>query len=160
MKTTLRTTWLAMALAIAASTTSAQCPIRSATFKSYGTGCTSVNNRVPVLAGKYDPTACAVFLDISAYGGCCNTYLRNRIFVFGVTSVNIPMPWFGRNCVLLNSADLVFVLPVASGSTLKIQLPPGTRPGTLYVQGAAHYLTTIGLSNDYQLTNGLTITLQ
>ncbi|MCA8956423.1 MAG: hypothetical protein KDC87_10140 [Planctomycetes bacterium] len=138
----------------------AQCTNRTVAFTSYGSGCTSVFNTVPSLAGKFDPTNCTMYLDLSAFGGCCNTFLRNRIFAFGVRQTSLPVPFIGPKCVLLTSSELFVVLPVAAGSTLQIPVPPAAPAGTLYAQGAAHYFTTIGLSNDYELTNGLSITLQ
>ena len=89
-----------------------------------------------------------------------HNFVLNELIDIPQIRTSIAVPWFGRNCTLLTSVDLVIMQPTSAGSTLQIQLPPGTSAGTVYAQGAAHYFTTIGRRDNLQLSNGLAITLR
>ena len=111
------------------------------------------------MAGIFQASSCQLQLPIGAYRGCCNTFLRNIIYVFGLAPSNLPVPFLGTGCVLLARPDLVVVRGLSAGA-LSITLPRGICTGTVYVQGAAQYFTTIGQYYSHNLTRGLAITLQ
>ena len=138
---------------------SAQCPISGATFQSYGSGCTSVTVNGATLTGTFDKSNCTLSFTTSAFGGCCNTYLRDFVWVVGGQKASVPMPYFGKGCTLLVQPLLVVVTP-GTTATLNAKVPTGTNTGTFLMQSAAHYFTTIGFRNDYELTAGLSITLK
>lgn len=152
---------LTLVAGLAAPAVDAQCGISSAQFNHYGTGCNPVFQNPPVLVGSYDATNCTLTLDIQAFPGCCNTFLRSYLMAFGTTRAFVQLPQIGQGCTLLvgNTFAALF-RPANLGSTVSIVLPRNTPAGSFTVQGAAHYFTTIGFSNDLALTDAALVTLQ
>jgi hypothetical protein len=151
---------LVTAAAVAPAVT-AQCPFATASLQPVGQGCNPVFGTPPGVAVALDPTTCTVQLTVSAFGGCCNTFLVGRMLVLGVQAVSIPVPQLGSGCTLLADPVVLLYLQSASGGTFAFSvssLPPG--PVSFHAQGGAHYFTTIGLSHDFALTAGAQITLQ
>lgn len=123
----------------------------------YGNGC-AVQFDVPVLKAGFDPTHCQLTLSLSGFPGCCNTFLANRIFLFGLNPLAVPAPPFGAGCMLLASPDLILVLPSSAGANVVFPIPPGLF-ATIYTQGINDYFTTFGLTHDYNWSNGVKIVL-
>ena len=71
------------------------------------------------------------------------------------------MPFLGNPSCRLLVQPLVIV-PVAPfvGRTVTTKLPLGTPFVTVFAQAATHYFTTIGFTDDYELSAGLSITLR
>ena len=147
------------ALAFATGLAHAQCTVTGAGMQTYGQGCNPVFGNSPILAVAVDTTACRLDVTLQAFGGCCNTYLRNLLLAIGAQQVNVPLPQIGAGCVLLASPDAILVQPSSAGAVFQFNLPPLVVPFTFYLQGGAHYFTTIGFSNDLALTAGGQITL-
>jgi len=139
----------------------AQCQFSSVSQQTYGTGCNPVflgNN--PLLAVRLDPQTCTVSMQVTAFSGCCNTLLRDRLLAIGLTPVNVPLPQFGPGCTLLASLDQLFIQPVQAGDTFVLTVPSGLPLGfVFYAQAAAHYFTTIGFSDDLAFSAGDQVTL-
>jgi hypothetical protein len=124
-------------------------------ISNYGFGCATQFD-VPELAVGHDPSACTLTFKLSGFQGCCNTYLWNRIFIFGTSPVSVPVPPFAAGCVLLASPDLILVLPNSFGNSFTVQLP-AILDVTVYAQGVNDYFTTLGLSHDYNWSQGVKI---
>ncbi len=138
----------------------AQCTVMSVAFTPYGTGCNPVfATQTPMLSGRWDPQTCSVTLTITAFSGCCNTYLRDRLFVLGAQQTRVPLPFLGIGCTLWASPDIVIPLTSSAGASLTLAVPPGLPPGSIYGQGLVHYFTTIGFSDDFALTQGLDLAI-
>jgi hypothetical protein len=82
----------------------------------------------------------------NGFPGCCNTYRIGNLLVLGDQPAAVPVPLFGLNCTLLNSAVVVLFQPADQGTTFNLPLPPTLPPVTLYAQGASLYFTTFGLT--------------
>ena len=151
---------LALALVAGlAAPSAAQCGIGSALFRFYGSGCNPVFANAPILTGSYDASSCTLSLTVQAFPGCCNTFLRNYLMAFGTSQASVPLPQVGTGCTLLVGNTFAVLFQTAQqGSTYRIVLPPGTPAGVFTVQGAAHYFTTIGFSDDLALTDAARIT--
>lgn len=148
-----------VSLAPAAAT--AQCAFSSLSLTSVGPGCATVFTPPPALSGGLEASTCSLDLTISAFGGCCNTFLTGRVLALGLGQNNLPLPMVGPGCTLWVQPDAVVFLPATAGDTVTLQLPPGLQPPlSFYAQGAALYFTTIGLANDAQLTGGHTVSVQ
>jgi hypothetical protein len=133
----------------------AQCTV-NASFQQYGIGCNTVFGVLPTLSGTFNPANCSVTITLTGFGGCCNTFLVSRLLAFGVNAANVPLPTLGPGCVLLVEPAVVLEFPNSAGNSFTFVLPPFTPTAlTLFAQGANHYFTTIGLSDDYELSNGL-----
>jgi hypothetical protein len=149
-----------LSASLAASGAGAQCLIAGLSLAPYGSGC-SFAFGVPALSASFDPAACSATVSVNAAGGCCNTFLVSRALAVGLTPVSFPLPFIGAGCDLLTSADL-FILeqPSSAGPDFVFDFAPGVWLWglTVYVQGAAHYFTTIGFTHDYNLTDGLAVT--
>lgn len=151
---------LALVTGLAAPAADAQCGIGSAVFRFYGSGCNPVFPNAPILTGSYDASNCTLTLDVQAFRGCCNTFAWNYLMAFGTTRASVPLPQIGTGCTLLvGNTFAVLFQTVQQGSTFNIVLPPGTPPLSVNVQGAVHYFTTIGFSNDLALSDAALITL-
>lgn len=137
----------------------AQCTVNGINFTSYGAGCNAVFGVVPSLVGSFDAANCALTLTINDFPGCCNTYLVQRSLAFGFLPANTPLPWIAPGCTLLAQPDLLYSFPSSAGNTFTFPLPPGLPALTIFAQGADQYFTTIGLSTDFALTNGLAISI-
>ncbi len=144
---------------VATGAVAAQCPFTGVTTQNYGAPCTTVFPTAPTISAQLDPVACSLGIRVIAYAGCCNTYLRDRILALGLSQSNQPLPQVGTGCTLLVNAITFLWQPVSMGDTFILPIPPGLTPFTFCAQGAPHYFTTIGLTNDLMLTDGLTLTL-
>lgn len=150
----------AVALALAAAPAAGQC-YTSASFQAYGTGCNPVFlGQVPNLNGRFDATNCIVYFQVTAFSGCCNTFLQSHVLALGIQRVQIPLPQIGAGCELLVDPLVLQFQPASQGGLFSLVLPPGLPPFTLVGQGAAVYFTTIGLSTDFALTPGMGVALQ
>ncbi len=142
-----------------AASLAAQCPYVSATQQSYGLPCGSVFSVPPLIAARLDVPQCTLRLQVNAYTGCCNTFLRARVVVLGLQPTSIPLPQFGLGCTLWTQPLASLYQPTASGDTFPIPLPPGLPPITLHAQGVGVYVT-FGVQYDLMLTDGAAITLR
>jgi hypothetical protein len=138
----------------------AQCPFATVVSQAYGSGCNPVFGTNPALAVTLNPASCTVDITVSAFSGCCNTFLSGRVLCLGVVPVSVPLPNFGVGCTLLAQPDFLLLQPTASGATFVLPLPAaGIPPLTFFAQGGALYFTTIGLSTDLAFTDGAQVTL-
>jgi hypothetical protein len=144
---------------ILAGAAAAQCPFTGVTTQNYGGPCTTVFPTPPTISATLDPVACSLGIRVVAFAGCCNTYLRDRILAIGLSQANMPVPQVGVGCTLLVNPLTFLWQPVSMGDTFTLAIPAGLTPFTFQAQGGSHYFTTIGLTNDLQLTDGLTLTL-
>ena len=156
---TLQLTCLLTLVGLTATPTTAQCTVKSVAFRTYGSGCQSMF-AVPTIRGSFAASPCQIQVQIGALSGCCNTFLRNYIYAFGLTQTNVAVPALGLGCTLLAQPDVVVVLGSNTSGALNLTLPKGIGTGTVYMQSAAQYFTTIGLYYSVNLTQGLAITLQ
>jgi len=58
-------------------------------------------------------------------------------------------------CLLSVVPDLVLPLPASAGGVLHLKVPAFPAKVTVYFQGLNDYFTTIGLTHDYQTSQGL-----
>ncbi|HZN37457.1 MAG TPA: hypothetical protein VFD82_01565 [Planctomycetota bacterium] len=150
-----------LATVCTASLATAQCAFSSVSMQGYGQGCNPVFAIDPTLAVALDTANCRLLLTVSAFTGCCNTFLVGTLLTLGVQPTSIPLPQFGVNCTLLVVPVILEFQPTAAGSTFVLQLPPTALPPvTLATQGGALYFTTIGLTYDFALSAGGQLTLQ
>jgi hypothetical protein len=145
-----------LGLAVAAPS---QCQFQSVQQQSYGSGCNPVfPTNLPTLASSLDATNCTLTLTVTAFGGCCNTYLQGFVLALGTQQANVPLPMVGQGCTLLvNAVAILFQQNGTYTFTLPPTLPP---PFVFFAQPAAIYFTTIGFSHDFSLGAGAQITLQ
>jgi len=146
--------------ALVAATASAQCPFTSVSMQTQGQGCNPVFVAPPTYGVALDTIACTLQLQVTAFQGCCNTYLQGRLLALGDQPASVPMPWIGSGCTLLVNPVILLYQPASAGDTFVLALPALLPPLTFYAQAAAHYFTTIGFSHDFALTAGGQITLQ
>lgn len=137
-----------------------QCQFTSVALQNYGLGCGIVFSVPPSITAQLDPVTCTLGIRVTAFAGCCNTFLRDRLLVLGLTPANQPLPQVAFGCTLLVSPTVFLWQATSAGDTFHFGIPPGLTSFTFHAQGAAHYFTTIGLSDDLMLTDGLTMTLQ
>lgn len=137
-----------------------QCQFTSVALQNYGAGCGVVFGVPPSITAQLDPVTCDLGIRVTAFAGCCNTFLRDRLLVLGLAPTNQPLPQVAPGCVLLASPIVFLWQATSAGDTFHLGIPPGLTSFTMYAQGAAHYFTTIGLSDDLMLTDGLMLTLQ
>jgi len=137
-----------------------QCQFTSVALQNYGLGCGFVFSMPPSITAQLDPVTCTLGIRVTAFAGCCNSFLRDRLLVLGLTPANVPLPQVALGCTLLVNPITFVWQAVSAGDTFHLALPPGLGGFTFHAQGAAHYFTTIGLSDDLMLTDGLTLTLQ
>ncbi|MFT4511997.1 MAG: hypothetical protein ACI89X_000673 [Planctomycetota bacterium] len=134
-----------------------QCAFSSVSVSSYGQPCSVFSTNPTTVGVQLDVTNCELGIDVSAFPGCCNTYLVGRVLVLGLQPITQPLPQLG--CTLLTSPDVV--LFQTTGSTFPLQMPSAPFPATtLFAQGAAIYFTTIGFSVDWAFSSGAQINLQ
>ncbi|HGY90823.1 MAG TPA: hypothetical protein ENK43_06605 [Planctomycetes bacterium] len=133
-----------------------QCFIGGVNFTNYGQGCTPFFSP-PQISGQFDPASCTLTFSLTSSPSCCNTYLVERFFVFGLFQAAQPLPFLGPGCVSYTSADLIVVQPNSAGGDLSVLLPPSAIGITFYAQGANHFFTTIGFTHDYELSQGLRV---
>jgi hypothetical protein len=146
-------------VALLAGGAGAQCQFSAVSTQNYGNPCGQVFSVPPSISAQLDPVACSLGIRVVAYAGCCNTYLRDRILALGLSQANQPLPQIAFGCTLLVNPITLLWQPVSMGDTFTLPIPPGLTPFTFHAQGAPHYFTTIGLTNDLMLTDGLTLTL-
>ena len=144
------------ACAVLAPSAAAQCTVQNVTFRAHGAGCATVFAAVPVLSGTFDSRTCTLSLTLDGFGGCCNTFLSDKVVLLGVNPVSLPLPWAG--CTLLVQPDAAVVIPRGQ-DTLRIALPPGVAAGTFHAQGVNHYFTTIGFTHDLNWSQGLAVAI-
>ena len=151
-------TYALLAIALCA-TLPAQCSISGFNFSSYGTGCTFTAQPAPTLTGSFNAAACELDLTLTKSISCCNTFLQSRVLIISTNQAFHGLPALGPTCTLLVVPDLVMVAPPTSPDTISFDVPPGLPPGiTIYAQGANIFFTTIGLTTDIELSNGLEFT--
>jgi hypothetical protein len=150
-----------LATAFTASLATAQCAFSSVSMQSYGQGCNPVFAIDPTLGVQLDTVNCRLLLTVSAFPGCCNTFLVGSLLALGDQPISLPLPQFGVNCTLLVVPVILAFQPTAAGSTFVLQLPATALPPvTLAAQGGALYFTTIGLTYDFALSAGGQLSLQ
>ncbi len=148
---------LACALVLFSSSGAAsQCFIGGVNFTNYGQGCTPFFT-APQISGQFDAASCTLTFSLTSSPSCCNTYLVERFFVFGVLQAAQPLPFLGPGCFSWTSADLIVAQPSSAGGDLAVLLPPAAVGLTFYAQGANHFFTTIGFTHDYELSQGLRV---
>ena len=149
------------AIALSASFALGQCAFASASVSSYGQPCAIWLGPAPPtsLGVQLDGTSCTLGLDVTAFPGCCNTFLTGRILVLGLAQISVPVPQFGVNCDLLVSPDVILFQQSSGQFTMPLPNAPFP-PTTIYAQGAVIYFTTIGLAADWALSAGYQIDLQ
>lgn len=133
----------------------AMCPYTTV-FTQYGTACSPVSLTAPALNGSVNGSfVCGVTIDLNAPPVCCNVFLNGEWLLVGLQPLNTPLP---GGCTLLASPDLVIPLPLQIGSTkIVADLPhdPALIGTSIYMQGVTSRFTTIGLTTDYEFSNGL-----
>ncbi|HEX5052461.1 MAG TPA: hypothetical protein VFZ65_11855 [Planctomycetota bacterium] len=144
---------------LAASSALAQCPFSGVSVQTYGQGCNSVFLNLPTMGAGIDVPSCTLQVTVSAFSGCCNTFLVGSLLALGDQATSIPVPDLGPNCMLLVDPAIVLFQPNSAGSSFVLSLPPVLPPLTVFAQGAALYFTTIGFSYDFALTAGAQLTL-
>jgi hypothetical protein len=150
-----------LATVFTASVAMGQCPFASVSMQSYGQGCNPVFLNDPTIGVQLDPVTCQLQLTVSAFQGCCNTYLVGTLLALGDQATAVPLPQFGANCTLLAVPVILLFQPTAAGPTFTLGLPQtGLPPVTLVAQGGALYFTTIGFSYDFALSAGGQLSLQ
>jgi hypothetical protein len=144
-----------LVLALAGST-SAQCARVS--FGKFGTTCAFFNQHA-TLGASYDQTNCQATLTIGSATTCCNTFLSGQFLILGATKVDpgVPHPLLVRGCLLSVFPDVVLPLPRTAGGKVQLPIPKFPVKVTVYAQGLNDYFTTIGLTHDFQTTQGLQI---
>jgi hypothetical protein len=130
-----------------------QCPDVDAS--AYGEGCSPVFTP-PTLSGSGDSTACTVSVTLDMPPGCCNTFAVGRLLIVGVLPADLPFPELGPNCTLLVEPLIILSLP-NEPETLTFNLPSGLPLAgvSVYTQGVVEYFTTIGLTTEFALSNGM-----
>ena len=144
------------AVVLAPSNANAQCVVRGASFSSYGTSCPTGTANSPLLSGSFIPTRCQIAMNFKAYAGCCNEYLTGRTLMFGLAPANVPLSPY---CTLLVQPMVLVTWAPSQGSTLTVNLPRNTSPGSVFVQGIATYYYTLGRRTKYMMTHGLKVTI-
>jgi hypothetical protein len=141
---------------ILAAPVAAQCSnLAGVAFTPYGTGCTALF-QAPVVSGSYDAAACTISFTLTHSPSCCNTYLFRRILIFGGAPVQVPIPFLSCDLLVVPETIMEF-LPTGS-DVFTLPIPNVPLAGlTLYLQGANVFFTTIGLSYDFEVSNGLQI---
>ena len=147
----------ALAALLFLSPLAAQCPVKSATFTPYGSGCnTAFPREVPKLGAAFAPKSCSISLWILAYPGCCNVIARQQVFAFGIGRSSVPLP---GGCALL--VNPLVVLPVdRSVRVVNAKLPTTTTLGTFHAQGYVAYSSTLSRRTSPAFTQGLEITFR
>lgn len=145
---------------IAIGTATGQCTFSSLSMNSYGQGCTTVFATPTTLSGSLSVSTCELDLTVNTFPGCCNTFLSARVLALGTQQTNLPVPQLGAGCTMLLQPIGVLFLPSSGGDTFTLNLPSMVPPLSFHVQAAAIYFTTIGLTTEAQLSEGMTVTLQ
>ena len=136
------------------SAASAQC--LDVTFTPYGKGCVFLF-AAPELSGTADASTCTLDLTATVPPTCCNTFPVGRLLLIGLSPEDLPFPEVGPTCTLLVDPLLLVSIPAAP-DTLSFHVPPSVPSGTtVFVQHAVDYFTTIGLTHDFALSNGLRV---
>jgi len=149
------------ALLLLASPLPSQCQgPKSVKISSYGQTCQFFSHHA-TLTGRYDARICTLTLTLSKATTCCNTFLSMQMLMIGTVSIvpGVPLPFSVRSCVLSLQPIMIFAQPASAGGVWNVPLPPVPGPVTLYLQGVNDYFTTIGLSHDFQTSNGMRIDL-
>lgn len=134
----------------------AQCAFSSVAASTYGSACLVFGNPTSI-AASLDVPSCSLGLDVSAFPGCCNTYLVGTVLVVGLQPVAQPLPSLG--CTLLAQPDLV--LFSTTGGSFALPMPPAPfPPTTIHAQAVSVYFTTIGFSTDWAFSTGYQLDLQ
>src|SRR5687768_11923090 len=138
----------------------AQCPYSAVSAQAYGAGCGSVFGVPRSLSVALDASACTLDVTVTAFGGCCNTFLAMRALAIGFAPANVALPQVDPLCVLLASPDALELRPNTAPPVFRLAIPSAPLPPiTLYAQGAAFYVT-FGTSFDAMLTAGSQISLR
>lgn len=151
---------LAFSIALTAGLAGAQCPFSSVSSSTYGPGCSAVfPGNLPTLSVALDVPGCSLGVTVTAFGGCCNTFLVGRLLALGDAPTMVPLPQLGAGCVLQVDQPILLYQPSAAGDTFVLPVGAALPPLTVYAQGAALYFTTIGFSTDLALTGGYQVQL-
>lgn len=137
----------------------ARCQFNTVQARSTGPGCNPVFQTIPTLTPRLDVTTCTLQIQVTAFSGCCNSFLRNRVLVLGDGPQNLPFPQIGQGCVLWVNPITFLWLPSSGGDTFLLPIPPALPPLTLHAQAAGHYVT-FGVSHDLAFTDGASLSLQ
>lgn len=136
----------------------AQCT--NVTFTSYGTACSNAGFPAS-LTGSFDATSCTATLTLNAFSGCCNTFEQFNVWAIGWQQAQILIPPPNPNsCLLLNTADIILMQTPATQNTFTFVVPPGLSGITVYAQSAKMYFTTIGMTMDLSITEGVQVDFQ
>ncbi|MCB9920176.1 MAG: hypothetical protein H6832_17375 [Planctomycetes bacterium] len=137
---------------------SAQCV--KLTFRTYGQTC-AFFNQAATLSPAYDGSTCVMTLTLGRSQTCCNTFLTGQFLFLSTRPISpgIQDPLLVPGCLLSVVPDFVLPLPQSSGGIVKLPIPPTLVNLTFYAQGLNDYLTTIGLTHDYQTSQGLSIAI-
>lgn len=146
----------ACALLLAASAGAQTC--NSVTFTAYGSPCGSAFPNT-TLTGTFNPTFCTASVTLNAFPGCCNTFPLSNVWALGLQAAQTPLPGVPQPCFLLNSADFIVTTP-PDVTTIAFAVPPALSGTSVFVQAARVYFTTIGMTNDLSVSNGLRADVQ
>ena len=156
----MRLTQFLSAFALTTSLAVSQCAFTTVTATAYGQPCSvwQLANQMPAISVSLDASNCTLGLDVTAFPGCCNSFLTGRVLVLGLAPIAVPVPQFGVNCTMLTSPDVI--LFQQSSGAFQMSLPAAPFPATtIYSQAAVLYFTTIGLTTDWGLSAGYKIDL-
>ncbi len=151
---------LTLAATFTPNTASAQCPgPNSATFSPYGATC-AFFGQDSFLSGAYDATTCTMTLTHTSSLVCCNTFLVTNVILIGAQPITpgLPIPGFlvpGCEVAVVPFSDFQ---STPAQTLVEFPVPASAIGLTLYFQGVNVYFTTIGFTNDFQTSNGLSAT--
>lgn len=130
-------------------------------LSAYGATCTFFGSPA-TLGGSYDQQTCTLTLRLSSPQTCCNTFLRDQAILIGASPIipGLPSPILLPGCEF--AVNPFVVLPPQGGpgplqGQWQLRLPTTPIAFSVYAQGVNQFFTTIGFSNDFQLSNGLQI---
>lgn len=133
---------------------------QTVSLRGYGPVC-SFFGQTSTLAANYDARSRGLTLRLDHSTTCCNTFLSGSYLMVGLRPIEpgLPLPLFVPGCELAVLPVLTLADPNRTGVwslTVPATLPVGA---TFAFQGVNDYFTTIGLSHDLQLSNGVELTI-
>ncbi len=155
MKRTLAALVIALGLLCQTNDAASTCA-NSVTATAYGNTCVFFTQDSK-LSAVYDATACNLRIELTASQTCCNTFLAQQFLMIGATPIipGIALPELVPGCELALVPLVILAQSPTAGGVWNLYVPPVPSLVTLYAQGANDYFTTIGMSHDYQTSNGL-----